>query len=111
MERIFRINQGAIIITLLLYFTIWGGILSQILVGLIQLVCFISILLAQVRFTNTKKIHLWVYGSMGLWNPNNFINKYSIYRYRQVYYGNLARFYTLTVLLSLYHIHFKKSKS
>ncbi len=62
MRKMFKINLIGIIITLVLYITIWGGILSQILLGGLQLICFLTICLYFQMLTQTLKTHLVTYG-------------------------------------------------
>ena len=62
MKLLFKINLWGIIITALLYLTLFGGVLSQIIMGFIQLTCFIIILISKPLLTKTQRIHLWVYG-------------------------------------------------
>lgn len=53
MENLYNINKWLIIITLLLYFTFWGGIMAQIVLGAIQIIMSISIM---IHFTKQLKI-------------------------------------------------------
>ncbi len=62
MKNLYRYNVTGIIITLLLYITLWGGILAQVLLGGFQLICFMVICVYFSKLTNTLKNHVTVYG-------------------------------------------------
>lgn len=52
MKKIYQINGWLIPITILLWFTFWGGILSQIVLGIVQVVMSLSIM---VQFKKLSK--------------------------------------------------------
>lgn len=62
MKNIIKTNYWFIGITVLLYFTFWGGILFQILIGIFHLVIFSIMLSKWKTISKTSKFHLKVYG-------------------------------------------------
>ena len=44
MKKLYDLNKWSIIITLLLYFTFWGGIMAQVVLGAIQILMSLYIL-------------------------------------------------------------------
>ena len=62
MKTIHNINRWSFIITLLLYLTIIGGLLAQIVLGGIQIILAVIIISKWKKYTSTIKKHLWSYG-------------------------------------------------
>ena len=56
MEKLYNINKWAIIITILLYFTFWGGILAQTILGGIQILMSIYIIFQHHQLVKSTKL-------------------------------------------------------
>ena len=65
-----RLNQSFVIkvksnlYSLVLYITVWGGILSQVVLGALQLFCFLVVCTNFQKLTKPLKTHLVVYGML-----------------------------------------------
>lgn len=62
MENTIKTNQWAMVITALLYLTFWGGILSQIVLGLFHIIVFLRLLKKWKNISKKNKIRLKIYG-------------------------------------------------
>lgn len=61
MSKLFRINAIAIVITLVLYLTFWLGIMAQVLLGGLQIICAIVIALNYKRLSPQVKVLFLTY--------------------------------------------------
>ncbi|MEP0263854.1 hypothetical protein [Dokdonia sp.] len=62
MKHIYKINKWWIITTIALYFTFWGGILFQILLGILQLISFSIYIANWSKIKPSIKSFLYIYG-------------------------------------------------
>lgn len=62
MKYLVKINLWAIGITMVLYITLFLGIFSQIIVGAIQIACFIAICTQIKKLSTSLKLQLSLYG-------------------------------------------------
>lgn len=56
MKNLYDINKWLIIITLLLYFTFWGGIIAQVVLGISQIIMSIIIMVHYPKLSKFLKI-------------------------------------------------------
>ncbi|MDH7444827.1 hypothetical protein [Aquimarina sp. 2201CG14-23] len=61
MKTIHKVNKWSFIITLLLYITVYFGLLAQVLLGLIQIIIALNMLFNWNSFSKKNKIHLGSY--------------------------------------------------
>ncbi|MEW7280640.1 hypothetical protein ABW636_18785 [Aquimarina sp. 2201CG1-2-11] len=66
MKTTHLINKWSFIITLLLYTTIYGGLLAQIALGGIQIICGIVLLFQWKKLTNQSRMHISLYWTLVL---------------------------------------------
>lgn len=94
MKNLFKINLTAIVITILLYITFWGGILAQIGLGALQIVCSGIILFYIKNLTQRLQWMFLVYGFLTI----------SLLGYSFMAYNPLMILWTLSAIMALYFL-------
>nr|WP_321224949.1 hypothetical protein [uncultured Psychroserpens sp.] len=113
MKIIYNINKVIFIITLVLYFTVVGGMLSQVILGALQIISAIILLLSWGKFSKKTKEHLSIYwviiGVYGIcwifWLHNwDTINEFAIVIATVMVIPMVIATYFLYILNSIKHL-------